>query len=415
MIIYIDKEGRENIIRSDELIEKLINENIIVENTLLKTEISGDWIVAKDFDLFKKIKKISKPEINTENLEKELLREYEIILKNPNNISDFQNKWGLQALELDDNNQLVKSSKEFSKSNIWLTHNEKIQYLLIGRNIISNYAAFVADDNRGLKENLNPIFDLKEGDEFEITKQPVIEKIKDNFLTQNKGILSIPKIKIKKNKIIKNDSKVNETKEVEDIKKEEILETKTVLEDQNDNNKIIDENFYVPKGSSVPKVESTKINNQNQIKNNEKKNIEQNPNQTTSDNSNNYKIINNLNIWSATSNCFSKFFDFQSRSRRSEYWYFYLFNLIVTIVLIIIEVSIDPYNEMYLADIYGLITFFPTLSCSVRRLHDVNRTGWWVLISITIIGIIPLLYWHCKDGDKDKNLYGNSTKYRINI
>ena len=99
MIIYIDKEGRENIIRSDELIEKLINENIIVENTLLKTEISGDWIVAKDFDLFKKIKKISEPIIKPKDIKKDLLEEYEIIIKNPNRISDFQKKWELHALQ----------------------------------------------------------------------------------------------------------------------------------------------------------------------------------------------------------------------------------------------------------------------------------------------------------------------------
>lgn len=199
----------------------------------------------------------------------------------------------------------------------------------------------------------------------------------------------------------------NEKNDVKDDKKEMTEENKKESFEQKDNNQLIDDNFYVPKGSSVPKVV-----NQNKTDIN-KLNIEKNISQTQS--FNNYKIDNNIDIWSATSNCFSKYFDFQSRSRRSEYWYFYLFNLIVTIILVIIEISINPNDTLYLANIYGLITFIPSISCSVRRLHDVNRSGWWYFLVFTIIGIIPLLYWHCKDGEKNKNIYGHSPKYRINI
>ena len=49
---------------------------------------------------------------------------------------------------------------------------------------------------------------------------------------------------------------------------------------------------------------------------------------------------------------------------------------------------------------------FRGLSVSVRRLHDINKSGWWLLLSITIIGLIPLLYWACKKGDDDGNKYG---------
>ena len=199
-----------------------------------------------------------------------------------------------------------------------------------------------------------------------------------------------------------------EKNHIEDSTKEKTEESNKLDLEQKDNSKLIDDNFYVPKGSSVPKVDI-------QNKDDNKINIEKNYSQNQRQSFNNYKIDNNITIWSATTNCFSKFFDFQSRSRRSEYWYFYLFNLIVTVILVIIEVLIDPYKTMYIADIYNLIILIPTISCSVRRLHDVNRSGWWYLLVFTIIGIIPLLYWHCKDGEKNKNLYGHSPKYKINI
>ena len=414
MIIYIDKEGRENIIRSDELIEKLINENIIVENTLLKTEISGDWIVAKDFDLFKKIKKISEPIIKHEDIKKDLLEEYELIIKNPNGISDFQKKWELHALQLN-GDELIKSSKEFSKANIWLAYNEKIQHLLIGRNIITNFAAFIADNNRGLNENFGKIFNIIEADKLEIIEQPIIEIVGNNYQIKNKGILNIPKLKSDKN-LSNKEKKQNDN----NIKSNKIPEKEKNIKE--DNQTIIDEKFYIPQGSSVPKVDNININNKiyNDIK--KENTITEKPKETVTNSLNKETFKKEashkkIGFMKAIKVCLSKYFDFQGRARRSEYWYFILFIMLAVFTLSFAEGFYYGYTGQYfeeviLVNIFYLFVAIPSIAVSVRRLHDIGRTGWWILISfIPIIGTIILLIWHCTDGEKDTNIYGISPKY----
>ena len=74
-----------------------------------------------------------------------------------------------------------------------------------------------------------------------------------------------------------------------------------------------------------------------------------------------------------------KYAVFSGRARRAECWYFYLFDFLISIVLALI-------SEGILFGIYSLGTFIPGLAVSVRRLHDTNRSGWWLLI-----GLIPLI------------------------
>lgn len=57
---------------------------------------------------------------------------------------------------------------------------------------------------------------------------------------------------------------------------------------------------------------------------------------------------------------------------------------------------------------FSLITFIPGLSVSVRRLHDINRTGWWLLIVLTIIGFVLIIYWACVRSAEGDNQYGAS-------
>ena len=59
-----------------------------------------------------------------------------------------------------------------------------------------------------------------------------------------------------------------------------------------------------------------------------------------------------------------------------------------------------------LDSILFLVLFLPFLAVAIRRLHDVGRSGWWVLIPLTIIGIIPYFYWMIKKGDYGENEYG---------
>ena len=62
--------------------------------------------------------------------------------------------------------------------------------------------------------------------------------------------------------------------------------------------------------------------------------------------------------------------------------------------------------------IFSLVLIIPTAAVACRRLHDVNKSGWWQLIGITIIGLIPLMIWFCSEGTKKDNSHGKPIKLR---
>jgi uncharacterized membrane protein YhaH (DUF805 family) len=110
----------------------------------------------------------------------------------------------------------------------------------------------------------------------------------------------------------------------------------------------------------------------------------------------------------AVSSVFANYFNFKSRASRSEYWYYALFLLIAGLATLLIDfailgpVDIGPVNV-----IFTLATMIPSLAVSVRRLHDIGRSGWFVLLGIIpLIGIILLIYWWCQPSDPQPNKYG---------
>ena len=110
-----------------------------------------------------------------------------------------------------------------------------------------------------------------------------------------------------------------------------------------------------------------------------------------------------------------KYAVFSGRSRRMEFWYFVLFNLIVYIVLSLVDALLGTYNVVQgvglLSSIYGLAVLIPTLALWVRRLHDIDRTGWWILINlIPLIGTIVLLVFALTPGTPGSNRYGPDPK-----
>ncbi len=107
---------------------------------------------------------------------------------------------------------------------------------------------------------------------------------------------------------------------------------------------------------------------------------------------------------------FKKYTVFSGRARRSEYWYFTLFNFIVSIILAVISGIVgDKYS--LLGIVYALVVFIPGIAVSVRRLHDVGKSGWMLLISlIPFVGAIWLLVLMCTDGDIGDNEYGPNPK-----
>ena len=109
----------------------------------------------------------------------------------------------------------------------------------------------------------------------------------------------------------------------------------------------------------------------------------------------------------------SRYAEFDGRSRRSEYWYFALFVTIIGMVWgFVVGILAGVIGEwaLMLSYIPTIAFFVPNLAVAVRRLHDVGRSGWWLLISLTIIGIFVLLYWYVQDSEPGVNEYGPNPK-----
>jgi len=132
-------------------------------------------------------------------------------------------------------------------------------------------------------------------------------------------------------------------------------------------------------------------------------------------------FINKMLYW--TKIVFKKYAVFEGRATRAEFWYYSLFYMIIIAITTLSIVlfseifkSDDSYNIMVdllliLLGIWVIINFIPMLSVTIRRLHDVNLSGWWILVSlIPNIGPIILLILLAKDSYPYDNKYGKSSK-----
>ncbi len=115
---------------------------------------------------------------------------------------------------------------------------------------------------------------------------------------------------------------------------------------------------------------------------------------------------------------FKNYANFSGRARRAEYWYFVLVNAIIYIPLYFIgiggmlnESSAIGFLGMGLLFLFALAMIIPSLAVAVRRLHDINKSGWYYFISvIPIVGSIILLVWLFTDGNRFVNNYGEDPK-----
>lgn len=97
--------------------------------------------------------------------------------------------------------------------------------------------------------------------------------------------------------------------------------------------------------------------------------------------------------------------NFDGRASRSQYWWWVLFTFIVGLVVGFFFKP-DTSSGEFVNSVVGLALFLPGLSLMVRRLHDVGRSGWWLLLWFTGIGVFVLLYWFLKSSDMYTNEYG---------
>ncbi len=119
-------------------------------------------------------------------------------------------------------------------------------------------------------------------------------------------------------------------------------------------------------------------------------------------------------------NAFVKCFDFKTRATRSEFWYFYLFTTVIGFIglqfdqlfelqILGIDLNNSP-GTIMLGPMYIFLYFLfilPSIALYIRRLHDTNRTGWWLLIVVVpFIGIITLIFFLCLKGSEKQNDFG---------
>ena len=123
-----------------------------------------------------------------------------------------------------------------------------------------------------------------------------------------------------------------------------------------------------------------------------------------------------MNFQTAIETCIKKkYADFSGRAARSEFWWFVVFSLLGGIVTVIIDVmilgySIESYGPVNI--IFSVVLILPGIAVTARRLHDINKSGWWQLIELTIIGILLIIIWNATEGEKKKNKYGPPIKIK---
>jgi len=110
-----------------------------------------------------------------------------------------------------------------------------------------------------------------------------------------------------------------------------------------------------------------------------------------------------------------KYARFDGRAGKKEYWYFSLFSFIIIIVLSVIDMMTGTFNVTVglglLGGIYTLAVSIPGIAVSVRRLHDTDRSGLWLLINaIPLIGVIVFLVFTAQAGTPGDNQYGSNPK-----
>lgn len=113
--------------------------------------------------------------------------------------------------------------------------------------------------------------------------------------------------------------------------------------------------------------------------------------------------------------CLKKYVVWKGRAQRAEYWVFFLYLLIGSILLSVIDVATGTFDQAsgqgLLSGLFSLAMFLPSLSAFVRRLHDTGRSGWWFwLLLVPLVGPIVLLVFLCQDSEAGRNDYGPSPK-----
>lgn len=118
-----------------------------------------------------------------------------------------------------------------------------------------------------------------------------------------------------------------------------------------------------------------------------------------------------MKLATATRSGFAQYWRCEGRASRSEYWYWTLFTVLVSVPCWAIDQFVmhapPVVNGMGALELLAnVVLLMPSFTVMIRRLHDVNRSGYWWLVGFTIVGLIPLLYWLIKRGTLGENRFG---------
>jgi uncharacterized membrane protein YhaH (DUF805 family) len=116
----------------------------------------------------------------------------------------------------------------------------------------------------------------------------------------------------------------------------------------------------------------------------------------------------------AVRSCFRQYVGFSGRARRAEFWWFQLFDVLVGVLAFAVDSLLkltDAQGNGPVQGMVSLVLLLPGLAVFVRRMHDINRSGWWwLLVLLPIVGWIILLVWTLRDSTPGPNRYGPSPK-----
>lgn len=114
-----------------------------------------------------------------------------------------------------------------------------------------------------------------------------------------------------------------------------------------------------------------------------------------------------MNFQDAIVSGFKNYTNFSTRATRSEFWFWTLFCFLATLSAAILDGMIFAYDNISpLHMLFDLVVLIPSLAVGARRLHDIDRTGWWQAIGISVIGIFVLIYFYVQPSQAGRNRFG---------
>jgi uncharacterized membrane protein YhaH (DUF805 family) len=121
-----------------------------------------------------------------------------------------------------------------------------------------------------------------------------------------------------------------------------------------------------------------------------------------------------MNFFEAIESNLRNYANFSGLATRSEFWYWTLPVVIINVALDIVDERLNPGTEFgalsWVTMIVFLVLVMPTLAVSIRRLHDIDRSGWWFLLWFTLVGGFVLIYWAWQPGTAGSNSFGEPRK-----